>query len=298
MASKPLNLKSKNAPRRHRTPKSLSKEAATLRSVQKLDEHKTRPDSRRRELWLASIPLIVACRKVAAVMPQVEHKEVVPTYRGTSAPADMVPPQLGYRYQDTKESLILRDSFRALFGDKHYRFRIGTVLNMSSNGANAVNSTLSVSALQFTADFVSLSTVFNEFFVVAMDAIWQPVSRYQSPGGPQAATFDTNIPLGTAELQHGATAYSSLSLMADNYNVTFQNTGTPFNCMWTNVEKVSETVVAEQSSNTQSWCTTGNVANYQGQLQFISQAAPPKLPVSTVLGTFMTHWDVVFRVRI
>jgi len=230
-------------------------------------------------------------------MPQVEHKDVIPTYRGKDAPLSISPPPLGYRFEETKESVIMRNTFRSLFGDKHYRFRISTALNMSSSGAGAVNSTISVSALQFSGDFISLSTVFNEFFVVAMRNDWMPVSHYQYPLGGSSILSVANLPIGVASLQHGATAYTSLAVMSDNYALAFHSTGDPFGYTWTNTERLSETVVAEQSGNTQSWCTTGNVANYQGQVQLISQSTPPALPFSQVLGTFITSWDVVFRVR-
>jgi len=241
--------------------------------------------------------VLASCRLITSVMPQIEYKEPVPTYRGKDAPSSLSPPSVGYKYEDTKESLVLRSTLRSLFRDKHYRFRISTALNMSSSGAGAVNSTISVSALQFSGDFISLSTVFNEFFVVQMNNTWQPVSRYQYPLGGTSTLSIANLPIGVATLQHGASAYTSLAVMSDNYALAFHNTGDPFSYDWVNTEKSSETTVSEQSGNTQSWCTTGNVANYQGQIQIISQSTPPALPFSQVLGTFITSWEVIFRVR-
>jgi len=298
--------KKSTKPAIHRTKTSLSKELSTLRINAKHDAvvKQYKPDPRR-HAWLASAPIKSRVLQHALTMLQSECKHYVPREHNLhlrpkvpQETTELIPDQLRYVPDETKESQPNRDFLRSFIGDKHYRFRIGTVLNMSSNGSNAVNSTLSVSALQFTGDFISLSTVFNEFFVVGMHARWQPVSLLNGPGGPQAATFETSIPLGSASLHHGATAYSSLSVMSDNYDMHFENTGVPFTHNWINVEKSSETVLATQSAATQSWCTTGNVANYQGQLQFISQAAPPKLPVSTVIGTFLTYWDIIMRVRI
>lgn len=238
-----------------------------------------------------------SCKLVTKVMPQVEYKEPIPTYRGKDAPSSLSPPASGFKYEDTKESISLRGSLRSLFGDKHYKFRLSTVLNMSSSGAGIVNSTIAVSALQFVSDFVSLSTVFNEFFVVSMCNKWEPVSRYQYPLGGSSILSVSSLPLGLASLQHGATAYTSLAGMADNYDFDLQSTGDPFRYDWHNTEKAGSTIVAEQSGNTQSWCTTGNVANYQGQIQALTQSSPPALPFSQVLGTFFTVWEVIFRIR-
>lgn len=270
-------------------------------------KHKTAPKSKGVIKKMSTTPknsvgaektqVLESCRLVTKVMPQVEFKEPIPVYRGKDAPTSLAPTPSGYRYEETKESILLRNSLRSFFTDRHYRFRISTALNMSSSGAGAVNSTISVSALQFSGDFISLSTVFNEFFVVQMSNKWQPVSRYQYPLGGTSTLSVANLPIGIASLQHGATAYTSLAVMADNYALAFHGTGDPFSYDWVNTERHSETTVSEQSGNTQSWCTTGNVANYQGQIQIISQSTPPALPFSQVLGTFITSWDVIFRVR-
>lgn len=286
-------------PRIHRSKTSLSKELSTLRINKEHDYamQNNKAPTHLRTLFASSAikaQIMLHTKK----MPQLERKRYVPAYKGTEGPTELIPDQIGFSFEETKESISNRDFLRSFIGDKHYRFRIGTVLNMSSNGANTVNSTLAVSALQFTGDFISLSTVFNEFFVVKMESHWQPVSMNNGPGGPQAATFETAIPLGSASLQHGATAASSLSVATDNYDFHYQSTGYPFTHNWINVEKSSETVLATQTSSTQSWCTVGNAANYQGQLHYIAQSAPPKLPVSQILGTFLTYWDIIMRVRV
>ena len=290
MASTPL-VNSKPT-KRHRARSSLVQEKRTLRTVQQFDTK-----IMQRKLLALSSSALASCKLLCSIMPQVEHKQAIPPYRGKDAPLSLLPVQAGYKYEETKESITMRDTFRNMFGDKHYRFRLSTALNMSSSGAGAINSTISVSAIQFVADFVSLSTVFNEFFVVGMSNVWMPVSRYQYLLGGSSTLSVSSLPIGCAQLQHNQTAYTSLATMADNYAIGFHSTGDPFTYNWINVEKPSETVVAESSGNTQSWCTTGNAANYNGQVQFISQSTPPALPFSQVAGTFLTYWDVVFRVR-
>jgi len=278
--------------KRHRARSSIVKELKTLHAVQQFDGQKKQLKQSQQ-----SSSALASCKLVTSIMPQVEHKEIIPPYRGKDYPTSLYPPPSGFRFEETKESITMRNTFRKMFSDKHYRFRISTALNMSSSGAGAINSVVNVSALQFAGDFLSLASVFNEFFVIGMHLQWIPVSRYQYPLGGTSTLSVANLPMGVASLQHGASAYSSLATMAENYAIAYHSSGDPFSYSWINPEKVSETVLAVQSGAVQSWCTTGNVANYSGVAQFLSQSAPPALPFTQVLGTFLVHWDIMFRVR-
>jgi hypothetical protein len=299
MASTKLERKVAKKPRHavglHRTPSSLNKELRTLASIVTMDKLKSSFINH-----LSQAEYLRSCRMVASCMDQLESKEVLPTYKGKDAPVPLALKHPGFTYADTKESTVMRDTFRSLFGDKHYSFRLSTALNMSSSAAGHVNSTISNSVLTSQADFVSLSTVFNEYFVVGFEVKWMPNSRYQYPNGRTVATAleVASLPIGKASLQHGQAAYSSLTAMADNFAFGYHSTGDPFVERWINTEKPStETVVTSLTAPTQSWCPVNNASNYQGTLQFLAQAVPPALPVSTVLGTFVAHWHVLFRVR-
>jgi len=237
-------------------------------------------------------------KSLLSMMTKVEHKEIVPTFKGTDSPTEMRLPHLGYICVDSKESLLMVGAMRSLFGNKHYRFTISTALNMSSSGAGIANSTISNSVLVSAPDFVSLATVFNEYFVIGFHLHWMPVSRYQYPLGGTSTLSVANLPLGCADLQHGQGAYSSLSTMTDNFRFKYHNTGDPFLYSWLNTESISETVMASETAPTQSWCPVNNASNYQGTVQFLTQSAPPALPFSQVLGTFHAAFDVMFRVRI
>jgi hypothetical protein len=276
----------------HRTPSSLLKEGKAVKDVESFDSRRVQHSKK-----LRTIEYLKSCKSVASSMALVEHKESVPTFRGRDAPMSLTIPHPGFVYTDTKESIAMRDTFRSLFGDKYYKFRLSTALNMSSSGAGIVNSTISNSVLTSQADFVSLSAVFNEFFVIKFEVKWMPNSRYQYPLGGTSTLSIANLPIGKASLQHGQAAYSSMSALADNYAVGYHSTGDPFTESWINTESINSEVVPTLTAPTQAWCTVNNVANYQGTLQFLSQSAPPALPFSQVLGTFMCHWDVVFRVR-
>jgi len=289
--SKPTKRSDKPYPL-HRTPSSLTKEGKAVKDLTSYDNRRKQHSKKLQTTdWLKS------CKSVGSIMAMVEHKEVVPTFRGRDAPMPLTLPHSGYQLTDTKESIAMRDTFRSLFGDKYYKFRLSTALNMSSSGAGIVNSTISNSVLTSQADFVSLSSVFNEFFVIKFMVKWMPNSLYQYPLGGTSTLSIANLPIGKADLQHGQAAYSSLSAMSDNFAVGYHSTGDPFTEEWINTESINSEVVPTLTAPTQAWCTVNNVANYQGTLQFLSQSAPPALPFSQVLGTFMCHWDLVFRVR-
>jgi len=241
--------------------------------------------------------ILEQCKLISNLRSMVEYKEPIPIYRGRDFPTPLTIPHSGYQFTDTKESLVLRNTLRGLFGDKHYHFRISTALNMSSSGAGIVNSTISNTAITSNADFVALSGVFNEFFIRGFYVHWMPVSRYQYPLGGTSTLSVANLPIGKADLQHAQAAYSSLSALSENFAVGYHSTGDPFSDKWINTEKSTIPSVVAYASATQSWSTVGNVSNYQGSLQFLSQSSPPALPFSQVLGTFMVHWDVIFRVR-
>lgn len=276
-----------------RTVPSLTNGTITKHKKRTTDEVQAHHQKKKRQY-----DTLLKCKTITALMVMEEKKHPIPTFRGTDAPTTLQNILPNYVFTDTKESIILRDSFRTLFGDKHYKFRLSTALNMSSSGTGIVNSVISNSVLASQADFVSLSSVFNEFFVVQFMVRWMPVSRYQYPLGGTSTLSIANLPIGKADLQHGQNAYTSLSAMADNFAVGYHSTGDPFTERWINVEDPNkETTITSLTAPTQSWCTQNNVSNYQGTLQFLSQAAPPALPISQVLGTFMVHWDVLFRCR-
>jgi len=237
------------------------------------------------------------CRSVAHMMQPVEEKEVIPPFRGRDAPCSLTSMHLGYRLSHSKDSLVLQNTLRGLFGDKVYAFRISTALNMSSSGAGIVNSTISNSVLVSNADFVSLTAVFNEFFVTKFIVKWRPVSRYQYPLGGTSTLSVANLPMGKADLQHGAAAYTNLSDMSQNFRFGYYSTGDPFSSKWVNTQKPTDEIVASLTAPTQSWCTVNNASNYQGTLQFLTQSSPPALPFSQVLGTFIASFDILFRIR-
>ena len=202
-----------------------------------------------------------------------------------------------YEYLSTPRSMSLQTALRSLFSNKVYPFRISTALNMSSSAGGIINSTINAQAVQSIADYTSLSAIFEEFFITRFDVTWQPVSQYQFPltGLPDGKTV-ANLPVGCANLLNAAPVYSSMASMTNNFHYKHVNSGRPFSYSWINDQSPKGGILST-SSTTQMWCSTTSGQTYTGAVQFMSQAAPPGLPVSSVLGTFETHFYVLMRTR-
>jgi hypothetical protein len=243
--------------------------------------------------------VLSTARKISDLRVKVETKEPIPLFKGMGAPLSLRNPFGGYTCVDTKESTLLKETMSRLFADKIYEFRISSAVDMSSSGAGLVNSVITNITLSSQTDFSALSSVFSEYFVKRFALRWEPVSQYNYPLTGVVATSVANLPLGVASLQHTQPAYTSLAEMANNLDFALHNTGRPFSHVWKNSERIDERIVTTPLTTvaTQAWCMVGNAANYQGQVQFLTQTTAP-LPHTEVLGTFVVDWDVAFRVRL
>jgi hypothetical protein len=238
---------------------------------------------------------------LSALRVKVEHKQVIPRFRGSDAPVLLSSPDCGYVFSDTKESDLLRSTMSRMFAGREYSFRIASAYTMSSSGAGSVNSVLANSSLTSNADFIALSGVFNEFFIEMFRIDWQPVSMFNYPLTGVAATSVSSLPLIAASLQHAQASYTNLPSATTADGVTYTNTGLPFKHSWVNPESPKSTVVVAPvltGGPCQSWAQVGDIASYTGSVQLISPSAPPAIIASQVLGSFMVEWLVRFRVRV
>lgn len=240
-------------------------------------------------------------RELAALKVKVESKAPVPPFRGKDSPIHLSPPHPGYSLVDTKESALLASAMSRMFAGRIYPFRITSALNISASGTGAVNSIIAMATIQSTADFSALSGVFNEFFIKKAIIHYEPVSMYNYPLTGAVGTNVSSLPIGCADLQHAQPTYTSLTTMTENWRFALNNSGRPFDYSWTNSEDPNSKVVPADTptgATTQAWAMTTDAGAYTGTLQFLSQSAPPALPVSQVLGTFLVEWEVLFRVRL
>jgi hypothetical protein len=252
------------------------------------------------EAKLTQASLIDSATNITALMVKEETKESVPRFRGTDAPMVLANPHPGFKLVDTRESKLLRSMLGKFFDAREYNFHLRTVLAVSSSATGTVNASIQNATLASNTEFASLSSLFNEFFVVGFDCHYEPNSMYNYPLTGTSATTVSSLPLGCSDLQHAAPFYTSQTAMAENHRFQLSNSGRPFDYSWRNSEKPSSTVAVPLASGqvTQSWAQVTDVASYTGTIQFISQSAPPALPASQVLGVFAVSWNLLFRVRL
>jgi hypothetical protein len=234
---------------------------------------------------------------VLTLMKRVETK--VMSVKHTDGPQPLSSDSPVYDLVHTTDSKLAQQAIVHVLGKGVYRARLATVLNMSSSGGGIVNSTLATSTLGSVTEFASFQAIFNEFFLQHMRVKWQPNSLYNGPMTYLPATTVASLPIGITDLQHSQNAYSSLTNMSDSPGIQFANTGKEFVHIWKNIENHNDVSLpyVPGTSTVQGWAQVSNASLYSGMLQIISQAAPPGLPVSSVLGTFLVEYDVYFRNR-
>lgn len=299
MASTPRvkhTVKKRTNSKRHRTPSSLVREARTLRENKSFD---TKQYAIVRPNHSDVLDILKNCRAHVKAMTLVDTPEVK-VLLDSKGPSQLhwdsrTTPRV-LEYLATPQSMPLLATMRSLFRNKVYAIRLSTALNMSSSASGTINSTIATDAVRSSTDFSSISSIFNEFFVVRVDAHWMPNSRYQYPLTGAIGTNLANLPFGCAQLHNFATAYTSMGSLANNYAVKYVSSADPFTYSWINENPPTSTVLST-TSVTETWADTGGSQTYGGSIQFMSQSAPPALPVSQVLGTFMTHYELLFRVR-
>jgi len=283
MASTPL-LESKQQPILTQRSKPSPKKPSKLRIIIKKTRYSDHKDR---------IAIIDMGREVSKLMikQEVESKRL----ESKTGPVELTPLR-DYEFIATPKSLPMVSAYRSMFRGKTYPFRMSTLLNMSASAGGIVNSTIGATAVQSVSDFISMAVIFEEFFVVSVDTQWMPNSRYNGPRAFAQATEVANLPIVLTAQQHQEVAYASATLAVNHYSVGYHSTGDPFNYSWKNVESPSSTVDTI-TATTQGWCSTTSGQTYTGQIQIISQSAPPGLTASAVLGTFKTDYHILFRVR-
>jgi len=189
---------------------------------------------------------------------------------------------------------------------KTHPIRLGTVLTISSGaGSGYINSSAAINNVTALAEFTSLATLFDEFFVLRMKIQYMPFSRYQAPLTFGLGSEQSNIPIGMASLHHGQTAYTAggLGTMANNSTFMVATTGDPWEYTWKNVEKPDEGTLVTSSTSTatpsQGWCLTAATpaAAYTGFVQFLSTNTGQALPASTPVGQLFCYFYCLFRTR-
>jgi len=194
--------------------------------------------------------------------------------------------------------------YRSMFPPgKIHRIKLGTNLAMSSNGSGFVNSAIAINSVASTADFASLASVFDEYFVVSVTAHYMPISRYSFQLFAPGSSVSASLPMQVVCLQHDSAPYSTTSTMANHGTCVIRNSGDPFTTVWRNIESPKTPTVVNPTTTliaTQGWCQTNSTAapGYTGAIQFLTdQSSPPLLVASYRVGSFLVVYDVLWKVR-
>jgi hypothetical protein len=179
--------------------------------------------------------------------------------------------------------------------DRVYAFRLASVVTISASGTGIVNSVVNCSNVTSAPEFSAFSGIFNEYFVRSMQISFSPVSRYQYPLSGTSTLSVANRAIGVAPLFHGVSAYTSISALMNNRLAKLKRTADPWTFTWVNNENWKAGVTS--SSTNQAWVPSSSGVSYNGQIQIISNSAPPALPVSAVLGDICVAYEVLFRAR-
>jgi hypothetical protein len=224
---------------------------------------------------------------VLSLVPNQESKS-----QSSDAPEAIVP------WRPTKHLKIEKGLLAAMSTivgtDKIYRFKLSTVVTISSSATGIVNSVINASSVLSSPEFSAFSGIFQEFFIRDFSATFVPASRYQYPTTGTSAISVANRALGVVSLYHASPAYTSVGALVNNRTHQFLSTADPWSHKWTNNEDPYAGVAS--STANQAWELT-STGVYAGQIQFLSNSAPPALPVSTVIGDIRVVYDVLFRAR-
>jgi hypothetical protein len=205
---------------------------------------------------------------------------------------------------------VLKDASQALISmrfpsGKEMRMILGASYQVSSGSSGITNQTVNVNLVSVLSDFISMATLFNEFFVTKMEVTYEPQSRYSKQATVGGVRQVTDVPLVVATLQHAMPTYPDHSSACQNGDLKICNSADPWKVRWSNNEKKSSTVAPVPESTTalalptQSWCSTNSPSSqvYTGALQILSPTAIPNSLTNYLYGSVVVRWEVFFRSR-
>jgi len=208
---------------------------------------------------------------------------------------------------------LLRGMFKRDTPFTTYLTTMGTV---TTNASGVVNTQLSINAVSGAAEWSSVNALFDEFFVHAMEFIFQPFNKYGT-FGQQAATTPapftvSTTPAQTYALDVGTVAvalfgppayYSSSAGMGNNPNAKFANMADSWRYSWKNNVRFDPhgfTLSTTTSSNGwQGWSYIQDAAGYGGavQIRAINDQGVGDLTHTVNLGNYALRYLVSFRSR-
>jgi len=204
---------------------------------------------------------------------------------------------------------------------KEIRTRIGydgtLAVNSTTNGKYLLDS-LGVgqagigSVVISSPDHTTFSSVFNEFYVHSVKAMFVPDNRYSSnfagatsAGGSPGFSNTTSVVI--APMQTSSTYTDSASagaLMLGNNQMRIKSLSDSWSVTWSNERKFEKNGDVDSSTSSQSWMVCASAASYGGRFQmwtpYPSAAAAAKYAFlqAVVFGYIYFIADVSYRYRI
>jgi hypothetical protein len=182
------------------------------------------------------------------------------------------------------------------------RAYLGSSAGMNTSGAGLVNLNTSNATIHSLGEWSAWSTLFDEFFVLAIEIQFVPTSMFQYGIGAAPGTTLTSVPITVTSLHHGVSSYSTTATAMENATTRVHSTATPWTYVWKNVENPRSGVVVSPelsgSVATQNWCLTAATpaALYTGLVQYLGDDVLG--PASaTQFGRVLIRYDLLFRLR-
>jgi hypothetical protein len=184
-------------------------------------------------------------------------------------------------------------------GKKEWMIPIPYAANLLTNGSGLISAAVLPASIAATSYFVSLATLFDEFFIESLSVHYQPQTRYQVLPSTTSTEFN-GTPLGIASIFLDSSTYTNINQMPANPTFKFHHTSSPFSYKWANNVKRSSAVSEEPDAThaSLSWVrTNATPAQYYGGAVVLLGSASSAMHASTTVGILAVRANVWFRAK-
>ncbi len=184
-------------------------------------------------------------------------------------------------------------------GRREWMIPIPFAANLATGVSGLISSAVTMASATATTYFVSLATLFDEFFIESAHVMYQPSTRYQVLPSTSSSEFN-GTPLGLASTFIDTIPYTNINQMPANPTFRFKHSSSPFTFVWKNNVKRSSAVSEEPDSthNSISWVrTNATPAQYYGGTVAILGSASSAMHATTVVGIVAVKYEVWFRAK-
>jgi len=155
-------------------------------------------------------------------------------------------------------------------------------------------------------EWTSFNSVFEEFFVHAMEVKFEPFNQNMAGYVSSTSTNAQTSGLTIAGYQHDQPAVTDANTnyyqMMNSDQHSIKHSGRPWTWTWRNIVKFDPRGLANSATGWQGWMNTGDAAAYGGRVMASGQlvggtAAGSVLSASANAGTVFISFDISWRFR-